>query len=186
VSAARPRDGFSITGTAVRVVVSLSAQNGNVSPGSPRCSPFTACDVAIPLGVYNPGMDPERLSAVCRSHGVRLLLQFGSTVSNQTHAASDVDLAVLFERRPASLGAYGALVGDLQALVPDREVDLAVINGADPLFLKQITEQCRLLYGSERALRELQIYAFKRYQDHRRFLAMERVDVREKIRTLAR
>lgn len=44
------------------------------------------------------GMDPDRLAVVCRTHGVRLLLQFGSTVSGREHAASDVDLAVLLER----------------------------------------------------------------------------------------
>ena len=131
-------------------------------------------------------MDPDRLSAACRTHGVRLLLQFGSTVSNHAHAASDLDLAALLEHRPASLDAYVEIIGDFQALLPGREVDLALINGADPLFLKKITEQCRLLYGPTRGLHELKIYAFKRYQDHRRFLAMERAYVSAKIRALAR
>ena len=107
-------------------------------------------------------------------------------MSGRTHATSDVDLAVLLERRPASLEAHAELLGDLQALLPGREVDVALINGADPLFLKKITERCRLLYGSPRALHELKIYAFKRYQDHRRFLAMERAYVNGKIRALAR
>jgi predicted nucleotidyltransferase len=131
-------------------------------------------------------MDPATLSSVCRKHGVTLLLQFGSTVSGRSHAASDVDLAALVQRRPASLEAQAALVIDLQALMPGQEVDVALINGADPLFLKKITERCRLLYGTPRALAELKIYAFKRYQDHRRFLAMERAYVSEKIRALSR
>jgi hypothetical protein len=92
---------------------------------------------------------------------------------------------VLLERRPASLDAHAELVGDLQTLVSGREVDVALINGADPLFLKKITEQCQLVYGSPRALHELKMYAFKRYQDHRRFLAMERAYVSGKIRALA-
>jgi predicted nucleotidyltransferase len=132
------------------------------------------------------GMDPDRLAVVCRTHGVRLMLQFGSTVSGREHEASDVDLAVLLERRPGSLDAHVDLVGDLQTLVPGRDVDVALINGADPLFLRKITERCQLLYGSPRALHELKIYAFKRYQDHRRFLAMERAYVSGRIRALAR
>lgn len=80
-----------------------------------------------------------------------------------------------------SLYEHADLAADLQSLEPDREVDVALINGADPLFLKQITQQCRLLYGSERLLHELKIYAWKRYQDHRRFLAMERDYVNRKI-----
>jgi predicted nucleotidyltransferase len=113
------------------------------------------------------------------------MLQFGSTVSGRSHPASDIDLAVLLARRPASLDEQVDLVADLQSLLPGREVDVALVNGADPLFLKKITEQCRLLYGSPRALSELKIYAFKRYQDHRRFLAMERQYVSRRIRALA-
>lgn len=48
------------------------------------------------------------------------------------------------------------------------------MNTADPLFLKKITERCRLLFGSDRRFHELRMYAFKRYQDHRRFLDLER------------
>ena len=131
-------------------------------------------------------MDADQLSALCGRDGIRLLLQFGSTVSGRTHATSDVDLAVLLEQRLASLDAHAELLGDLQALLPGEEVDVTLINGADPLFLKKITDGCRLLYGSPRALQELKIYAFKRYQDHRRFLAMERAYVNGKIRALAR
>ncbi|MBX3025022.1 hypothetical protein KF840_08945 [bacterium] len=103
-----------------------------------------------------------------------LLLRFGSSVTGRVHARSDVDLAALVERLPDTLHGHAALLADLQELFPDRDVDLAFINRADPLFLKQITEACHLLYGSPQALQRLRIYAFKRYQDHRRYLAMER------------
>jgi hypothetical protein len=53
-------------------------------------------------------MDSDRLSAACRAHGIRLLPQFGPTVSGRTHAASDIDLAALLERRPGSLDAHAA------------------------------------------------------------------------------
>jgi predicted nucleotidyltransferase len=76
-------------------------------------------------------MDPDRLSAVCRARGVRLMLQFGSTVSGRIHGASDIDLAVLLGRRPVSLDEQAELVADLKSLLPGREVDVALINGAD-------------------------------------------------------
>ena len=40
--------------------------------------------------------------------------------------------------------------------------------------VRKITETCHLLHGSPRALQRLKIYAFKRYQDHRKYLEMER------------
>lgn len=128
-------------------------------------------------------MTPD-FDAIARQHGIRLLLQFGSTVSAREHAQSDVDVGVLLERSPTTLDEWTALAADLQRCFPDRELDLAIINRADPLFLKQIVEGGRLLYGSPRAFAELKIYAFKRYQDHRRFLAMEREYVTRTIAAL--
>ena len=85
-------------------------------------------------------MDPRALDDIAQRHGILLLLQFGSTVSGRARADSDLDLAVLLEHAPHSLKEYSELIGDLQALMPDREVDLSLLNRADPLFLKKITE----------------------------------------------
>ncbi|OGK78121.1 MAG: hypothetical protein A2X52_08560 [Candidatus Rokubacteria bacterium GWC2_70_16] len=119
-------------------------------------------------------MDTQRLEEIARKHGIALMLRFGSTVSGRTHCRSDLDIAVLLARPAGSLVALADLTHDVQTLFPGQDVDLAVINHADPLFLKQVTENCSLLYGLPRRLLELKCYAFRRYQDHRRYLAMER------------
>lgn len=135
------------------------------------------------MGVMD--IDTEQLASAAKKHGILLLLQFGSSVTGQLHMRSDVDLAVLLERAPASLQDHSELIHDLQGLFPDREVDVALINRADPLFLKQVTAAPRLLYGSPRRLQRLKIYAFKRYQDHRRFLLLERQYVERSLERLS-
>lgn len=117
-------------------------------------------------------MESPALDAIARRHGVRLLLQYGSTVAGPTHAGSDLDVAVLFEGEP-SFRRLGGLLADLEAALPGRPLDLGLLNRADPLFLKKVLERPRLLAGSERDLARLRLYAFRRYQDHRRFLRME-------------
>ena len=112
--------------------------------------------------------------AVAEKYGVLLALQFGSAVTGRMHERSDVDIAVLLDRPSLSLDDYAGLLHELQALFPDREIDLALLNHADPFFLKKVTENCRILFGTERRLHLLKMYAFKRYQDHRRFLSLER------------
>lgn len=72
-------------------------------------------------------------------------------------------------------------MGALQSLFPDREVDIAFLDRADPLLLRKITENCRLLYGREGDFHQFRIYAFKRYQDHRRYLDLERQFVERSI-----
>jgi predicted nucleotidyltransferase len=117
----------------------------------------------------------ERIASIAGEHGVSLVLQFGSTVDGRNvHHGSDIDIAVRFAGQPPSFEGLFELTQVLQQVFPDGELDLAVINRADPLFLKKITEACRLLFGSPRELQELKIYAFKRYQDHRPYFAMER------------
>jgi predicted nucleotidyltransferase len=119
-------------------------------------------------------MNDSRLADIARRHGIRLLLQFGSSVSGATHPRSDVDLAALVEQPTLSLPERMDLLHDLQALHPDREVDLVVINRADPLLLKKIVDNCRLLHGPVQRLQELKMYAFRRHQDHRKYFERER------------
>ena len=121
------------------------------------------------------------LAQIAQRHGIRLLLQFGSTVSGPVHERSDVDLGVLLERPSLGLREYADLNHDLQALFPGRKLDLAILNRADPLFLKQVTDNCRLLHGPESEVRRLKLYAFKRYQDHRKYLDLERRFVAQAI-----
>ena len=130
-------------------------------------------------------MDSLSLPEIAARQRVRLLLQHGSTVSGRVHARSDLDLAVLFESAHDAASGVDSLHVDLQRAYPGRDVDLSVLNRADPLFLKKILESCRLLHGSPRVLAELRLYAFRRYQDHRRFLALERPYVRRTLQRLA-
>jgi predicted nucleotidyltransferase len=130
-------------------------------------------------------MGSTRLPDIAGRHRVRLLLQHGSTVSGRVHAASDLDIAALFEDDHDLLARVVALGAELQACFPGQEMDVAAINHADPLFLKKILERCQLLYGSPRALSELRMYSFRRYQDHRRFLALEQSYVRRSLQRLA-
>jgi hypothetical protein len=77
----------------------------------------------------------------------------------------------------ATFERMDALLAELQAAFPGRNVDLGALNRADPLFLKKVLDSARLLAGTARSLAELRLRAFRRYQDHRRYLAMEREHV---------
>lgn len=119
----------------------------------------------------------ENLGQIAGRYQLDLIILFGSTASGKEHADSDLDIAVRHTGQTLPYREYADLSHDLHEIFPGREVDLSFINHADPLFLKKITENCRLLYGDPAKLRDLKLYAFKRYQDHRRFLDMERAFV---------
>ena len=129
---------------------------------------------------YNAVVDPRQLELIADRYGIVLMVQFGSSVTGRTHAQSDCDVGVLFERAPESFGVLADVVAELQALSPGRDVDVAVLNHADPLLLKQVMAQGLRLHGSQRRFQALQLLAFKRYQDHRRYLVLERDYVERK------
>lgn len=115
----------------------------------------------------------KKISNIAKSNNLELVLLFGSLVGRKTHAESDLDIAVK-GRKDLSFTQFCCLHSKLQDVFPECEVDLSFIRHADPLFLKKMTETCQLLYGDERKLRELKIFAYRRYQDHRRYFDMER------------
>lgn len=115
----------------------------------------------------------EKVEKLARDYGLGLVLLFGSAVSGRTHQGSDIDIAVLFGDLGTARDRVIDLSVDLQEIFSDRETDLALIDGADPLFLKKILENCELLFGELRTLAELRMYAYKRYIDHKRYLKME-------------
>lgn len=115
----------------------------------------------------------EKVEKLARDYGLGLVLLFGSAVSGRTHQGSDIDIAVLFGDLGTARARVIDLSVDLQEIFSDRETDLALIDGADPLFLKKILENCELLFGEQRTLAELRMYAYKRYIDHKRYLKME-------------
>jgi predicted nucleotidyltransferase len=121
---------------------------------------------------------------LARRSGIRLVLQFGSTVTGIRHPLSDVDIAVQFDRADVPLRQLLEITEELQKLIPDQKIDLAVLNRADPLFLKQIVDRCLLLFGRSQDLARLRMYAFTRYQDYRRFLAIERQFVGDRLAAL--
>lgn len=124
----------------------------------------------------------EALAEAAEIFGFELLVAFGSQVTGSLHSQSDLDLAVLLKNPEISASEFAELQNSLQVLFQGTEVDLAILNHADPLFLKHIVEHCRILYGDPRTLQRLRILAFKRYQDHRHFLAMEKAYVHRFIR----
>lgn len=127
---------------------------------------------------------PHRLRQFAERYGVRLLLQFGSTVAGPVHDRSDLDLAIQFTNPDVPFETVLDVQAALSDLFPGQDVDLAILNRADPLFLKKITEQCRLLYGSTQDLARLRLLAFKQYQDFLPYLDLERRYVSRRLAAL--
>jgi len=122
----------------------------------------------------------RRLAAILAEFDISFLVAFGSRVRGAARPDSDMDLGVMFRGTPRVLEVRF----ELQEVFPSVEVDLAVLNRADPLFLEQVNRSCRLLSGSEERYREFRRLAFHRYQDFRPYLKMEAETNRRRLEAL--
>ena len=127
----------------------------------------------------------EELESIRRRHGLRLILAFGSRVKGRVHDRSDLDIAVLASSRPESPSRFlWDLAPDLDGSFPEETVDVALLNGADPLLLGEVSARCQLLAGDPAEFQEFRIRAFKRRQDHRRWLELEALTNQRRLAAL--
>lgn len=115
----------------------------------------------------------SNLKKIAKKYKIKLILMFGSQVNKKTHQLSDIDIGVLFKNNQISFKRYSNLVNDLQEIFPEKKLDLAIINNADPLFLAKILENYQLLFGKKRDLNELKLYSFHRFCDYQKYFNLE-------------
>ena len=115
---------------------------------------------------------------------MRLVVAFGSQVTGRTHAASDLDLAVLLDtpQRDDPL----RLMADLQAVFSHCEVDVVWLHRADPLIAWYALRQPRLLFGDPGDLARYQVYTWRRFVEYQPFFELEADAVRRGIASLLR
>lgn len=129
------------------------------------------------------------LPPVFETHGLKLAVVFGSVAAGSARLDSDLDIAVDRGERPREFGEHGSLVTDIGEAARragvDREIDVAYLNHADPLFLKKIFEMAVLVYGADRDFQAWRLRAFRYYQDFKPYLKLEAETARRLAERLA-
>jgi predicted nucleotidyltransferase len=123
----------------------------------------------------------REVASIARAHDLDLLVLFGSQASGRARHSSDVDLVA---RRREGFLSFTELVDipdELRTIFPGREIDLADLRRADPLFLRKIFECALPLFEEPGAFSQARLHAFHRYQDYRPMLRLERRAVRRAL-----
>jgi predicted nucleotidyltransferase len=92
---------------------------------------------------------PPELESIARRHGLKLMVLFGSQASGHTHPASDLDVAIL-PTHPLSWDERNVLWGELCELF-QTEVDLSLLDHAQPLLMAKVTRHGQVLYEGEQS-----------------------------------
>ena len=101
----------------------------------------------------------------CKRQRVTCSVLFGSTTSGRVAAHSDLDVAFWLEGEPGE-GREVDLTADLMRDLHRNDVDVVVLNHANPLLQWQVASTGKPLYERRRgAFRQFQVRAFKRHHD---------------------
>lgn len=109
---------------------------------------------------------------VAKKFKLKLVIIFGSFANGKNRADSDLDIAVLGSKN-VSFDSQIDLIRELSRVF-NKEVDLTVLNTANPLLLFQVSKNPILLYGDRGELLKFKLYAFKSYHDYAPYFAMEK------------
>lgn len=126
--------------------------------------------------------DQDELDDAASRLGLRLVVAFGSQVGGELPAAdgSDLDVAVL-DGEEYAWRRFSEIYRALAAVFGEYELDLALLNRADPLFRFQIFRTAERLYGDSHLFCEQQCYAHKAYVDSTDLRALERTLYERKL-----
>jgi predicted nucleotidyltransferase len=94
-------------------------------------------------------VDPLRVAAFCREHGISRLALFGSVLRDDFGPESDVDVLVHFEpgRTPGFFRLFD-LQDELSNLLGDRKVDLRTPDDLSPYFRDDVLRTASPLYDA--------------------------------------
>ncbi len=114
------------------------------------------------------------IAEIAEKFGLSLVVLFGSVAAGADRPDSDIDIGVQFKDGDPGLSRTLDVQAELSNLFRERDVDLSILNRADPFFMKKIAERCEFVYEEPGKASAFLLLAFKRYQDHRKYLEMER------------
>ncbi|MBI3163726.1 MAG: nucleotidyltransferase domain-containing protein [Chloroflexi bacterium] len=110
----------------------------------------------------------KQLQPIAKKYGLRFIVLFGSTARGRTHAESDIDVGVYVER-PITFNKRLRLWLELCKAF-NAEIDLAVLNHAEPVFGALVSRDGKLLYeGKKYAWRNWRSYKIRQYWDTKKF-----------------
>ena len=122
----------------------------------------------------------EKLRSTCIKHEIKMLLLYGSQVSGNTNAKSDVDLGLLLKNDSYD---FQEIIKDLMKVFKENTIDVAILNHGDPVLKFEIISNYKILFCQEdETFIEFYTNTIKQYNDTKKFRILEEVYLENFIR----
>lgn len=115
------------------------------------------------------------LETVCHQYGISLVVLFGSQATELAREDSDVDLGVLLDCYPLSPEMELALIRDMVHATRRGDLDVTILNQADPLLGYHVVRHGIPIYEREpHTFNRYRLRAWKRFIDTARFRRLQK------------
>ncbi|MBV6392110.1 MAG: hypothetical protein KPEEDBHJ_01327 [Anaerolineales bacterium] len=110
----------------------------------------------------------KQLQPIAKKYGLRFIVLFGSVARGRAHEESDIDVGVYAEK-PIMFDKRLKLWLELCQIFK-AEIDLAVLNHAEPVFGVLVSRDGKLLYEAKKyAWENWRSYKTRQYWDTKKF-----------------
>lgn len=124
----------------------------------------------------------QALKKTAEKYGLKLIILFGSFANGTNKPDSDFDVAILAKDRSIAKHDFDLISAITRAL--ERDVDLSIINLADPLLKYEIARNCVLLYGDDDDFIDFKAKAAMQYMDNQPFFVQEFNYIKKQLKNL--
>lgn len=105
----------------------------------------------------------EKIETIAKNYGLKLVLLFGSQVSQFTHRESDFDIAFLSLKELSFKDEYH-LNYEFISVFGSERIDTLDLKKSSPLLMQQVFQNHQVLFCSDQKAYYLyKIYAYKRF-----------------------
>ena len=117
----------------------------------------------------------EKLKKLGRKYKIQLMVVFGSYLTEQFTAESDLDLAIQTTDAELIKEHKLDILAEISKLCDHREIDLILLNQADPLLKFQVAREGKLVYETETGLfNSFKVQAMNEHQDAQKFYQLDK------------
>jgi len=121
----------------------------------------------------------EKLKDLAKTYDLLFMVLFGSQSVGEVHPKSDIDIGIMFSESKYTMDKEIGIGVEIMDLFQTSNVDVVVLDFAEPLLLKEVAAFGIPLYERRRGLfDEYQLLFIKKFFDNAKFrrLADRRLD----------
>lgn len=125
----------------------------------------------------------ESLSKFCRTYNIKLMVLFGSYNTEMFQMDSDIDIAVITDNINLLKSKKVVILSELSSLFNHTDIDLVILNHADPLLKFMVATEGTLIYEYEKGFFEVfKVRAMSEHNDARKFYKLDKMYIEKFIK----